>query len=74
MGGTAISGSDYSLNGVPGQVTIPAGQTSATIVLHSIADQVKERKETASMIISAGTGYKVPRRTKAVVIIVNTSP
>ena len=71
MGGVAIAGSDYTLSGVAGQVTISAGQTSATVVLHSLNDQVKERNENAAMTIRSGTGYKVPKRTKAVVTIVN---
>jgi len=72
MAGNAGPGVDYTLSGVPGQVTIPAGQTSADVVMHSIADHVKERPESASMILGAGSGYKVPKRSKAVVKIINT--
>ena len=71
MGGTSVQGVDYSLGGIPGQVTIGAGQTSATVTLHSIADHVKERNETASMILGQGTGYKLPKRPKAALTIVN---
>jgi len=71
MGGTSTQGIDYSLGGVPGQVTIGAGQTSATVTLHSIADHVKEKNETASMILGQGMGYKLPRRPKAALTIVN---
>jgi hypothetical protein len=70
-GGTATLSSDYTVSGTPGQVTIPAGQTAATIVLHSIADHVKERNETASLLLTSGSGYKLPKRPKAVVTIVN---
>ena len=70
-GGTATRGSDYVLDGTPGQVTIPAGQSSATVTLHSIADHVNERNETASLILTSGSGYKLPKRSKAVVTIVN---
>jgi outer membrane biosynthesis protein TonB len=72
MRGTAINGSDYTLDGTPGQVTIAAGQTSTTVTLQSIADHVKEKNETAIMVPNSGSGYKLPKRgTKATVTIVN---
>lgn len=71
LGGTARLGIDYALSDVPGQVTISAGETSAAVVLHAIADHVKERQETVSIILAPGSGYKVPKRSKAVVTIVN---
>jgi K319L-like, PKD domain len=71
MGGRAQRGSDYTLSGTPGQVTIPAGQLSATVFLHSIADHVKERNETAALTPGSGSGYTVPRRAKAILTIVN---
>ena len=71
MGGTAKRGLDYTLGGIAGQVTIPAGQTSATILLHSIADHLREKKETAAVVLSSGAGYKLPTRPRAAVTIVN---
>ncbi|HST30949.1 MAG TPA: hypothetical protein VLK27_08955, partial [Chthoniobacterales bacterium] len=72
MRGTALNGTDYTLNGTPGQVTIAAGSNSATVTLHSIADHVKERKETVIMVPSSGVGYKLPKRgTKATLTILN---
>ena len=71
MGGRAQQGSDYTLSGTPGQVTIPAGQTSATIVLHAVADHVKERNENAAMTLTSGSAYKLPKRAKAALTIVN---
>ena len=72
MRGTAINGADYTLDGTPGQVTFAAGSTSATVTLHSIADHVKERNETAIMVPSSGVGYKLPQHgTKATLIIIN---
>jgi hypothetical protein len=71
MGGTAQHGSDYTLGGPPDQVTIPAGQSSATVVLHTVADHVKERNQTAIMVLRNGAGYKLPRRAKAALTIVN---
>ncbi len=70
MRGTAQNGIDYTLNGTPGQVTIPAGQNSAAVVLHAIADH-KERNETAIMVLNARVGYKIPKRAKATLTIVN---
>jgi len=72
MRGTALNGSDYTLSGSQGQVTIAAGQSSATVTLHSIADHVKERNETAIMVPTSGVGYKLPKRgTKATLTIIN---
>jgi hypothetical protein len=71
MRGTALNGTDYTLSGTPGQVTIGAGQNSATVALHSIADHVKERNETAVMALAAGSGYKIPNRAKATLTILN---
>lgn len=71
MRGTSQLGNDYTLSGVPGQVVIPAGQTSATVALQAMTDGVKERKETATMILTAGPGYDVPRRAKAIATILS---
>lgn len=72
MRGTALNGIDYTLSGTAGQVTIAAGQSSAAVTLHSIADHVKERNETAVMGLASGSGYKIPRRgAKATLTIIN---
>jgi hypothetical protein len=72
MRGTAQNGIDYTLDGTPGRVTIAAGQTSATVVLHAIADHVKERNETAIMALATGSGYKIPKSgAKASLTILN---
>jgi gliding motility-associated-like protein len=49
--GTATQGVDYS--SLPGSVTIPAGQTSATISIATYADAVNEGTET--IVINANT-------------------
>ena len=72
MRGTAINGIDYTLSGVPGQGTIGAGQNTATVTLHSIADHANERNETAVMALASGSGYKIPKHgAKASVTILN---
>ena len=57
MSGKATLGSDYTLNGTAGQVTIAAGQSSATVTLNAIKDNIKEKAETATMTLQAGSGY-----------------
>jgi hypothetical protein len=71
MRGTALEGSDYILSGIQGQVTILAGQSSATVGLHAVADQVKEKSQTATMRLTDGIGYKLPKRPKASLTILN---
>ena len=71
MRGTAQRGTDYTLDGTAGWITIPAGQLSATVLLHAVADHVKETNETAVMALSNGAGYRLPKRAKAMLRIVN---
>jgi hypothetical protein len=72
MRGTATNGIDYTLDGTAGQVTIAAGQSSATVTLHAIADHLKERNETAIMTVVSGPDYKLPKRgAKATLTIIN---
>ena len=69
--GTAILGTDYTLSGTAGQVTIPAGQTSASVTLHALSDSVTETSETAVMSLQAGTGYGLGTPKTATVTILN---
>lgn len=71
MRGGAQIGRDYTLSGNPGSITIPAGQSSATISLHAVADHVRERNETAIMALASGSGYKLSSQVKATLTIVN---
>jgi hypothetical protein len=71
MRGSALNGIDYTLSGTPGQVTIVAGQNSATVVLHSIADHLREKNETAVVALASGSGYRIPTRAKATLTILN---
>lgn len=72
MRGTAQSGTDYPLSGASGAVTISAGQSSASIVLHANVDNVKEKNETAVMALRSGAGYQLPRPAKATLTIAHT--
>jgi hypothetical protein len=53
MGGSAVLGTDYTLSGPPGQVTIPAGQTFATVILHA----QRNVKKNAIMTLRPGSDY-----------------
>jgi hypothetical protein len=69
MGGKAQQGIDYTLDGPAGEVVIPAGKSSARVVLHAIVDNTSETHEGAGMHLTGGTGYVVPKTTVARVII-----
>ena len=53
MSGGAILGTDYTLSGTPGEVTIPAGQSFAKVILHAR----KSVKKAATMTLNPGPGY-----------------
>ena len=69
--GKAKNGKDYTLSGTPGQVTIPAGQSSATITLHALTDNIVETNEKATLTLLAGAGYRLGTVIKASVTIIN---
>jgi hypothetical protein len=62
MSGSATFGSDYTLSGTFGQVTIPAGKTSATITFRALVDHLKEGNETATMTLINGECYTLPTK------------
>src|SRR2546427_9630836 len=72
MSGTATNGTDYKLSGTANQVTIPVGQSSATVTLKSKIDHVTEGTETATMTLQPGSGYKVGRNNQATVSILDS--
>jgi hypothetical protein len=55
MGGNAILNVDYTLGGIFGQATIPAGSSQTTVTFHAIGGAGKD----ATMILTAGPGYFV---------------
>src|SRR5262249_16153103 len=55
--GTATSGTDYTA--LTGSITIPAGQTSATITIAGLADTLVEGTETVTVELREGFGYNV---------------
>jgi len=70
MSGSAKLGSDYTLSGTPGQVTISSGQSSATVTLHSMTSTSQKKNKTANMTLQSGSGYKIAKPKKATVTIV----
>jgi GH35 family endo-1,4-beta-xylanase len=57
VSGTATPGADYTA--LPGSVTIPAGQTSATIAVNALADTLTEGTESVGVELQDGFGYDV---------------
>ena len=55
MSGTAVLGRDYTLSGIPGEVTIPAGESSAMVILRAR----KNVNKTATINLIDGPGYYV---------------
>lgn len=51
IGGTAISGTDYSP--IPTSLTIPAGGTSDSIIIHPLSDGITEGVETVQIILQS---------------------
>src|SRR5206468_12834671 len=63
MSGKAQLNTDYTLSGTPGQVTIPADQSSATVTLHAL-NNARVKPAPAKMTLQAGAGYTLgnPRK------------
>ena len=62
MSGTATQGSDYTMSAA--QITIPAGQSSGSVTLNAIVDNVQEKREKAVMKLEPGSGYGFPAGAK----------
>jgi hypothetical protein len=67
LSGDAAQGSDYQ--SVGGSITIPAGQTSADIVITPVDDPLDEAPETVVATLVSGTGYVVGNSANATVTI-----
>ncbi|WP_044169973.1 FG-GAP-like repeat-containing protein, partial [Kamptonema formosum] len=57
LGGTATEGADYDT--LSGSVTFAAGETTATIVVTPILDNVVDPNETVTLTITDGTDYNL---------------
>lgn len=63
MSGTASFGSNYTVDGTFGGVTIQAGASSATVNLTELS--VGRRSKTVTMMLNSGFGYTLQRPTSA---------
>jgi len=68
MSGTAIFGKDYSLSGIFGKITIPAGQTTAMVTITALKNITRTTDRTATMTIINGPGYFATVNTATVII------
>jgi CARDB len=71
VNGKAFYGTDYDVSGIPGQITIPAGASSAAVTLNALTDNRREKKEKVVMTLQPGTGYALPKKKTATVTIAN---
>jgi len=67
MSGSAILNRNYSLDGTPGDLTIQAGASSATVTLSVLS--AGRRAKTATMTLQSGTGYTLSGSTTGSVSI-----
>jgi hypothetical protein len=73
--GTATNGSDYaSLGGGTFLVTIPANQTTATVIISPLADNLVEGPETVVLTIQPGSTYIIGADSQATVTIADDPP
>lgn len=57
LSGTAINGTDYEVTSPSTSITIPAGATSAEVLINPTTDVLVEGDETIILTIESGTGY-----------------
>jgi len=67
VSGNATLGTNYSLSGTPGKVTIQAGASSANVTLTVLSIGYTGR--TATMNLSSGAGYTLSGTTTASVFM-----
>jgi hypothetical protein len=72
MSGGARSGSDYVLLGNfdgPGHIVIPAGETSATVIIHTLFKDPSQPLLDATMNLRHGAHYRLgsPRRARLLI-------
>lgn len=69
VSGTATYGVDYAAFASPNVVTIPAGQTTATITVNPIDDAIPETAETVILTLQPDVTYDVNGSSNATVVI-----
>ena len=68
---TAIAGFDYQL--LPSSITIPAGETSASLDFTPLADNLGEGDEPFRIKAATGSGYVLSSPIEATIVIENTT-
>lgn len=58
LAGTAVPGTDYSINGPANVITIPAGQSSTTVTLTATTTRTKKSVK-ATMVLVSGADYQL---------------
>lgn len=61
LGGTALNGVDYEL--IDSIITIPAGQSSSTIIINALSDGLVEGQETIELYYRRSTSFCIPEDT-----------
>jgi hypothetical protein len=69
MSGVATLSDDYTMSGTAGQVTIPAGQSSATVTLTAKQGATSSSNEEAKMSLQQAPGYRLGTNSDASVLI-----
>ena len=64
LSGNAIQGTDYTINGTPGEIVIPAGETTGSVTLHVLGNSSRNKKRKATMTLQPGTGYHLAAKKK----------
>jgi hypothetical protein len=69
VSGKAENGLDYTLSGVSRQIMIPPGESSVTVTLNALADNLLEKKEKVVVTLRPGSGYKLSRKKRVTLTI-----
>jgi putative intracellular protease/amidase len=72
LSGTAVNGVDFAT--LSGNVTIPAGATTATIDVHAWSDQLAESAETIVLTLDASADYHVGSAATAAATVADPPP
>ncbi len=72
IGGTAMNGTDYQ--SLSGTVTIPAGQSSATISVVPIDDALTENPETVALTLIDAAGYVLGAQASDTLVLSDSEP
>ena len=74
MGGDAVEGVNYTIEGVNGDLQIPAGASSTTVKVHSLTPSTLGKNKKVIMSLKSFSSYKLPkakRGQKAALTILN---